>query len=88
MKWRDIDVRVEFNPEHYKDDHLHFCHIQVFADERLQIMETGYRSNFMAFAEMDGYESAEAFVLAWLDHEAQKPEWIEYERSSLQMALF
>jgi hypothetical protein len=88
MKWRDIDVRVEFNPEHYKDDHLHFCHIQVFADERLPITETGYRSNFMAYSELDGYENAEAFVLAWLDHEAQKSEWTKYEQVSKQMVLF
>ena len=88
MKWRDIEVVVKYNPDHYVGHGCHIFHVQVFCDEPLPITETGYKSNIMAIAELDGYESVEAFVLAWLDHEAEKPEWIKLEQESKQMTLF
>ncbi len=88
MIWRDHHIKVRFNPDHYVDENYHFCHIEVWCGKPLPITESGYRSHFTSISDLDGYESAEAFVLAWLDHEAQKPEWIAHELSSKQMVLF
>jgi hypothetical protein len=37
---------------------------------------------------MGTYGSALAFVQAWLDHEAMKPEWRAYVETSRQLSLF
>ena len=54
----------------------------------LPITETGYRSHFTPRAAMDGYDSAEAFVEAWLDHESRSPEWKAFDQANKQLSLF
>lgn len=88
MIWRGYQIEVRFNPDYYVGHGAHICHMEVLCNERLPITATGYKSFFTPVAMLEGYESAEAFLLSWLDHEAQKPNWIECEVSSKQMTLF
>lgn len=37
---------------------------------------------------MDGYDSAEAFVEAWLDQASRSQEWKAFDQASRQLSLF
>ena len=65
-----------------------FHHIEIRAAERLPVTETGYRSHFIAPAELALWDSPEAFVLDWLNHWAKQPSWREYRQQSRQLSLF
>ena len=45
-------------------------------------------SAFMPISDMEGYDSPEAFVEAWLDHASRSPEWKALEAASRQLSLF
>ncbi len=54
----------------------------------LPITETGYRSHFISEGTLDTYDSPLAYVLAWLEYEADKPEWKAQELAARQYTLF
>lgn len=70
--WRGVTVVVRHAPDWLR---LGVDHIEVETEPRtpLPITETGYRSRFVASAELDPYGGAEGFVHAWL--EASAPGW-------------
>lgn len=84
--WNGIKIMVTHTPNRFgKTDH-----IELHAEDRqrLPVTETGYRSHFCHESQIEPYGSALAFVQAWLDHEAMKPEWRSYLETSRQLSLF
>lgn len=65
-------------------------HIEVRSAGRvpLPITETGYRSLFTASESLSDYEDAQAYVLAWLEHEAAGSAWQRQEEEARQLTLF
>lgn len=67
-------------------------HVEIRSDGRvkLPVTETGYRSLFLhGEAPFDEFEGdVVAFVLAWLDSEATRPEWKRHVDASRQLSLF
>lgn len=91
--WKGIEIEIRWNADYLVyDDRTHMAHLEVMSvlPERapLPITETGYRSYFTPKASMEGYDSAEAFVEAWLDHESRSPEWKAFDQGTRQLSLF
>ena len=91
--WNGIEIEIRWNPDYLVyDDKRHATHLEVVSvsPERapLPITETGYRSRFMPISDMEGYDSPEAFVEAWLDYASRSPEWKALEAASRQLSLF
>lgn len=84
--WNGIKIMVTHTPNRFGETD----HIELHAEDRqkLPVTDTGYRSHFCHESQIEAYGSALAFVQAWLDHEAMKPEWRAYVLASQQLDLF
>jgi hypothetical protein len=65
-----------------------YDHVELRADCRLPVTETGYRSHFLPATELAIFESVEDFVVQWLDGAATSKVWQQYLRDSQQLTLF
>lgn len=85
-EWRGIEIEVT----HAKNWHGCIDHIEVRAKDKaaLSITETGYKSQFIPQDRLSKYDDAMAYVLAWLDHEAQSATWKNAEARAAQLSLF
>lgn len=87
--WQVIEIEAIYEPVSWSG----MAHLQIrsIAPERapLPITETGYLSHFCEAGEIEanGISVVEQ-VIAYLDHEAAKPEWRRYIESSRQLSLF
>lgn len=79
-------IMVTHRPNHCGE----IDHIELTSENRvpLPITETGYRSHFLHEQQVEPFGSVLAYVQAWLDHEAMKPQWRAYVAASRQMSLF
>lgn len=86
ISWRGIGIRVDFHPSRWNGP----CdHVELHSDNcvPLPVTETGYRSHFLP----SGFVTAETLadqVIAWLDDQANTPEWRTHEEDSKQLSLF
>ncbi len=83
--WEGITIAISHEPNWLNTD---YDHIEVRAGEKLPITETGYRSHFIARAELELFDGAEDFVWQWLDKSAMSKDWQKYLRDSRQLSLF
>ncbi|MEO0667150.1 MAG: hypothetical protein AAFZ99_04490 [Pseudomonadota bacterium] len=85
--WRDVSIEITFHQRRWKSD---FDHIELHVEEGriIPVTETGYRSHFLPMGIVDEHGGPERFVQAWLDHEAEKPDWKKHEYASRQLSLF
>jgi hypothetical protein len=85
IQWQGIAVTI-----HVARNWLNtgFHHIEVQADQSLPITNTGYRSHFMPPAELDQWDTVEAFVTDWLDDAALAKQWVDYLVAKRQLRLF
>lgn len=65
-----------------------FHHIELRAEEKLPVTETGYRSHFIHQDEFALFENVTCFVEQWLDTAANSPGWIKHKEESRQLSLF
>lgn len=89
IRWQGMAIRIRHASRWSGTD---FDHIEVLTTEperaALPVTETGYRSHFLHGDELQSHGGAAAFVLAWLDHEAQSESWKAHVRKSRQLSLF
>lgn len=85
IEWNGIPISVSFITGWPIND---FCHLEIQADERLPITETGYKSHFMDLAHLKGYCDHIQYVLSWLDDAATSYEWQAYLNATQQLSLF
>ena len=85
--WRGVTIRIVFWKRRWKSD---FDHLEIAAmnDAPIPITETGYRSYFLPDGVVEEHGGQEAYVLTWLDHEADSEAWKKREEASRQMSLF
>ncbi|MDI1328330.1 MAG: hypothetical protein PSV23_16180 [Brevundimonas sp.] len=95
LHWRGVDIEITFERDWLsiaREHDLAASHLTVTALQpkraRLPITETGYRSHFLHFEDVDQAGGPATYVEAWLDQMAQSREWIDYEESSRQLSLF
>ena len=79
--WEGISIALSHHKQRFGGP---FDHLEVKADERLPITETGYRSHFIHPEELALWASPEAFVLDWLNDAARRPDWQQYRQELLQ----
>ena len=82
--WDGISVSISHTPNWLNTEHHH---IELRADEKLPVTETGYRSHFLHQDEFELFESATSFVEQWLDGAAKSPDWIKHKEESRQLSL-
>ncbi len=94
LHWRGVNLEITFERDWLslaREHSLAASHLTVttIQPERapLPITETGYRSHFLHFEEVDQAGGAVAYVEAWLDHFAKSREWIDLELASRQYVL-
>lgn len=60
-------------------------HIELHSENRLALLvtETGYRSHFIPIGSVEQEGRAVAYVIAWLDFEAERTRW-----SGAHLSLF
>ncbi len=92
--WRGIAITIKFNPNWstaYKNiQGFAMTHTAVSRDDgkRLPISNSGYVSRFMDERDFENYDNIVAYIIAWLDHEAQSKSWKIYLADQQQLKLF
>lgn len=96
IDWRGITVEIRYQPNwlHFHEEIFGtpLAHLEVEsvvpAKAELPFTETGYRSHFCSPADIEEKGGPEAFVRAWLDHEASRRAWKDRQDAARQMSLF
>ncbi len=87
--WDGITLEIS-----YEEDWLSgtSAHIQVRSidpeREPLPITETGYRSHFCAPGDVTDHGGPVAYVMAWIDAEAETETWKKAKAARAQLSLF
>lgn len=87
--WQGIEIEAVYEPE--KWGVIAHLEIRSVTPERapLPITETGYLSHFCEIGTIEANEgSVMEQVIAYLDHEATKPDWRRYVETTRQLSLF
>ena len=86
--WRGIMLEIRHFPTWSKAADID--HIEVISDQRqpLPITETGYKSLFIRPEYIAEKGTAQDYVLAWLDHEAESETWKRLQSEARQLTLF
>lgn len=85
-EWRGISITVRYTPERFAgNDHIE---VESEGKQPLPITQTGYRSHFLLPEELAEFDSPAAYVMAWLDHEADNSDWCAHEAARSQLSLF
>jgi hypothetical protein len=87
--WNGIEIEAVYTPEGYGP----YAHLEIRSinPERtpLPMTETGYKSHFHPQGMIEAHEGGViGQVTAWLDEEAQKPEWQTHLEANRQGCLF
>ena len=87
-----IELNCKSNPFNLQQSvGINMMHIElrtlVPAKAPLPVTETGYSSHFINAEVVAEYDTPAAYVLAWLGHAAQKPEWQQREVEARQYTL-
>lgn len=95
LHWRGVDIEITFERDWLsiaREHDLAAAHLTVTAIQPkrvpLPITETGYRSHFLHFEDIDEAGGPVAYVQAWLGSMAQAREWLDHEKTSRQLSLF
>lgn len=85
IEWQGITITIT----HRKAWPINnFSHIEVKADQRLPMTETGYKSHFMPSEALSEYDGVIDFVIQWLNATCQSKEWLAHMESLRQPNLF
>lgn len=82
--WRGIEIEITYH-EDWQDYPV--IRLEVKAAVPLPITETCHRKTFFHSDPVKEHGGVEAFVLLWLNQEAQKSEWQKAEVARKQYAL-
>ena len=85
LNWEGIKIAVSHKANWLNTD---YDHIELRADEKLPVTETGYQSHFIASAELALFNNLEDFVRQWMDEAATSNEWQKHLTDSQQLSLF
>jgi len=90
--WQNIGIAIRWAPRWLAgdDEEYSFSHMEIIADDRhpLPVTETGYRSHFCHRSDVEAHGGPVGFAIAWLDNEADTPEWKARLAAFRQPSLF
>jgi hypothetical protein len=73
ITWRGIAIEITHTPAKWSvTDHIE---LRTTPKTPLPVTETGYRSECFPIGSVAEHGGAVAFVVAWLDHEAERKGW-------------
>lgn len=85
IEWQGITITIT----HRKTWPINsFSHIEVKANQRLPMTETGYKSHFMPNEALSEYDGVIDFVTQWLEATCKTKEWLAHVESLRQPSLF
>ncbi len=81
ITWRGIRITITFTAEKFR----WVDHIEIHSGDNipLPVTETGYRSHYVYAGTVAEEGGAVAYVIAWLDYEAERTGW-----DGAQLSLF
>ena len=85
MEWQGIAITITHRKTYPIND---FSHIEVQANQRLPMTETGYKSHFMPNDALSEYDGVVDFVIQWLEATCQSKEWKRHVEDMRQPSLF
>ncbi|MCB1468128.1 MAG: hypothetical protein KDK08_13520 [Rhizobiaceae bacterium] len=88
ITWEGISIEITYHERYSRDPAFDHIELRVEENRIIPVTETGYRSHFLPSEVVHQYGGPEGYVRAWLDHEAQSPDWKKREEASRQMSLF
>jgi hypothetical protein len=91
FEWNGILLELIYEPQWLGiDENLAHLSVTSIRPERtpLPITETGYRSHFVAAADVDSAGGPVAYVEAWLTAESRTLAWRAREQAARQFTLF
>lgn len=90
--WQSIALSVGYCPDWssaFKNIYGRpLAHLTIQSPCRLPITEIGYLSHFVSPDLMEAEGGPLEFVAAWLDHDAQLPDWKTRQEKVAQLTLF
>lgn len=87
IDWRGVVISIRYHKRRWNSNFDHI-EVQVIGSGEIPITETGYRSLFVQTFYVAEFGGLQAYVLAWLEHEAQTPQWKKREEAARQLSLF
>jgi len=85
IKWQGIAITIT----HRKAWPINsFGHIEIKAEQRLPMTETGYKSHFMPNEALAEYDGVIDFVTQWLEVTCRSKGWRAHVESLRQPSLF
>lgn len=94
IDWQGIPLQIRYC-RHWPSGLIHdsgfsMAHLEVETAHRdpLPITNTGYVSHFRPSSEIEAIGSPVEYVLAWLEHTAQKTSWVVQADAARQYSLF
>jgi len=92
FEWKGIEIEASFDAQSYSSADFEVAHLQVKSispiKAPLPFTNTGYRSAYLSKERTEEMGGVEAYVLAWLNHEAKSKKWQQYLKDSQQLSLF
>ncbi|MFD1156817.1 hypothetical protein [Roseovarius aestuarii] len=85
LVWQDRIIEVSYQANWLNSGHWH---LELRCDDPLPVTGTGYRSCFVPAHCLEGAEAIEVYILNWLDHSAEDPEWLKLLEENRQLSLF
>jgi hypothetical protein len=89
LSWRHVILKVRHTRDYLLQgqDHIELL-VMAPKGGMLPVTETGYRSHFIAAAELAAAGGPARYVLAWLDREARTKRWQETQFRWRQLDIF
>ncbi len=92
ITWQGISIEVRYTPLWFDMPGYQIAHLEVRtispAQHPLPFTDTGYRSLFLPAGQVETAGRPAVYVLNWLKHGADAPEWQERVNAGRQMVLF
>jgi len=95
IDWQGIALSISYEYDWLnmaRSGGRHVAHLQIRsiapACAPLPVTETGYRSHFVNPDDIEAEGGHVGYVVAWLNHAAETPEWRERQDAGRQMSLF
>ena len=85
--WQGIEISLKWEPE-YSLGYIAHLEIESKHNERIPITETGYKAHFCPREIVEAYSNPVDYVQAWMEQEAEKPEWQTYLKTKNIQSLF
>jgi hypothetical protein len=93
LDWEGFALSINYCPDWsptLKSSGYALAHLEIRSidGQPLPITETGYRSHFTNADSIEAEGGPVAFARAWLDHDAQLPQWKAAKAKRQQLCLF